>query len=149
MQRARAQDVMVGTPVALSCSLLMHEASTARDYRCLALRLLTHHRGMSRLMEVLADECQQRCETLQQHDALARLPLPRTLPVSDRATPQFFVTENVMAYRLLWACQQRARHALQHCRVALNVMLADTRPLLVSLVEQKEAEYRILQESHF
>ena len=73
MQHARAQDVMVGTPVALSCSLLMHEAATARDYRRLALRLLTHHRGMSRLMEVLADECQQRCETLQRHDALARL----------------------------------------------------------------------------
>ncbi|WP_129138716.1 hypothetical protein [Modicisalibacter coralii] len=133
---------------------IAHEAGETARYRQLALRFLTYHPALSRLLETLAEESRRRALALASTARGLQLLDWTSLDSEDRATAEapscgpFFVTDEAMASALLADAQQRAEASLAHYRAWLRVNAVTAwQALLETIVTQKSAECRILQES--
>ncbi|MBZ9568858.1 hypothetical protein [Modicisalibacter tunisiensis] len=137
-----------------SLRAIAHEAEGGALYYQLSLRFLAYQPAVSRLFDILADECRERVRSLAHTAERMQLVERATLKANAQvlaATPacsHFFVTDEAMASRLIREAQQRAEQSLACYRFwfGLNAVTA-WQPLLKEIVEQKRAECRLIAES--
>lgn len=138
---------------------IAHEADETARYRQLALRFLTYHPALSRLLETLAEESRRRASALASTACWLQLLDQASLDQASfdanvramaeaPSCEQFFVTDEVMASALLAEAQEQAEASLERYRAWLRVNAVTAwQALLKEIVTQKSAECRILQES--
>lgn len=131
-----------------------HERHEYHRYRWLSLRFLTYHRGISKLMQALAGESQQRVKAL--IEAAASLPI-REPVLRDPATqawqppaiqsPFFIHDDDVAAHELSRALLEewRSRRFYEHLQACNGT--PDLHGWLNACIGQARSQFQILQEA--
>ena len=138
-------------PEDLLVAACAHETREKERYRVLALRFLPFDAVASRLLQMLADESEQRLEALarvaerMEYDEYPNGPATSGQAVKER---HFFIVDQRMATQLL------ARTVIdEHRSLAFYRQLADANAtpqihkLLSGFIHQKQAQIRVLEES--
>lgn len=133
-----------------------HEYHEYHRYRWLSLRFLTYHIGISRIMQALAGESQQRIQELA--EVTTRLPT-RAIRPQDPATratqdielevkPHFFIfDDDVAAQELSRALLAEWRSRRFYTRLQAYNGIPELNAWLEASVRQSLAQFRILQEA--
>lgn len=130
-----------------------HERHEYHRYRWLSLRFLTYHRGISKLMQALAGESQQRVQAL--IEAAASLPI-REPVLRDPATQawqapsiqsHFFIfDDDVAAQELSRALLEEWRSRRFYERLQACNGIPDLHAWLNACIGQTRSQFQILQE---
>lgn len=133
-----------------------HEHHEYSRYHWLSLRFLTFHTGISRLMQALADESQQRIQAL--IDLAASLPLdkpvlqdPPTLAGQDAdpiANAHFFIIDSDVATQALSRAKLEEWWSRRfYERLQAYNSLPQLDPWLNGCISQARAQFQVLQET--
>lgn len=151
MQHARDTGMSSLQPEALLKEARSHEEWERNRYRQMALRFLPYSAATHRLMDMLAQECEQLAQELTRAGERLRLDLPPTeVPSGEHGLgdSHFFILDDGMALRVLSRALADERRSLAFYR-----WLADANGTpqldrqLATCVERKRADARVLEEA--
>ncbi|SDL64108.1 hypothetical protein SAMN05661010_02207 [Modicisalibacter muralis] len=154
MQRARNTTINTILPQELLVLASSHEHYEMNRYRRLALRFLPFNAGISRLLEALATECEQRLHEMRVACERSGTPEP-TLTVSplrerytDGSEKHFFVINVAMAATVLAEALNGEHQSLRFYRQLLaSNATPELHPLIATFIKQSQVQCRILEES--
>lgn len=154
MQRARHATINTLLPQELLVLASSHEHHEMNRYQRLALRFLPFNAGISRLLEALATECEQRLREMKLACERSRIPRP-TLTVSplseqhnDDSQNHFFIISDEMAATVLAQALVGEHRSLRFYRQLLTSNATpELHSLIATSIKQSQAQCRILEES--
>lgn len=154
MQRARHTTINTLLPRELLVLASTHERHEMNRYRRLALRFLPFNTGISRLLEALTTECEQRLHEMRL--ACERWRMPRsTLTVSplreqhnDDSENHFFIISDEMVAKVMAQALIGEQQSLRFYRQLLTSNATpELHSLIATFIQQSQAQCRILEES--
>lgn len=137
-------------PQELLALVSAHEQQEAQRYRLLTLRFLPFSAGLSRLMNMLSLESEQRLEAQARVAERLALTAPLATPGREgRARDRhFFIVNERMATQALTQAVVDEHQSLRYYRQLLEANATpEWHALLTGCIEQKLAQGRVLQES--
>lgn len=151
MQRMQTLTTASLLPTELLILAGIHENQESERYRLMALRFLPFSTGLSRLMKMLALECEQRVEDLALiAERLQFGALPGAVPAADMAVRDrhFFIVDEHMASQALFQALGGEQTSLDFYR---QLQEANATPqldaLLAGFVRQKHTQAQVIEES--
>lgn len=131
-----------------------HEQNELHRYRWLALSFLPIAPPVSHLMQTIGMECVNRLDNLQNvakqmnlQACIDELSLKKPYPFYSKKKPHFFVVDEPMGIQVLEGAEETARETCTFFSWLLETNATpELHQLLFSFVNQKNNEYRVIQE---
>jgi rubrerythrin len=138
-------------PEELLVAAYAHETREEERYRMLALRFLPFDAVASRLLQMLADESEQRLEALvcvAEHLECAEFPVRPDMGGTVVKERHFFIVNERMAVQMLAQTLDDEHRSLSFYRQLADANATpQIHKLLAGFIQQKQAQIRVLEES--